>query len=181
MPKPRVTSADVPLCGADLELWRLENALTKTQAAEAFGLRKVKWDELVSAEMAQEPLGDPAVAMLLNLYRSHPESSPVTVPPDVADFFAFLGMSQQSQQDRELFAVLIGRSKPSVHRLLIERGTPSRQVVRWIEAVRRMRLTPKQTRLLMTDVATSVGNQQGVENVLSRGWSRAGPTESEVD
>lgn len=164
-----------------MELWRLENALTKTQASEAFGLRKVKWDELVSPARAQKPLDDPILSMLLDLYRSHPESSPVALPPEVSEFFAFLGMTLESQQDRELFAVLIGRSKPSVHRLLIDHGTAGRPVQRWIEAIRRMRLTPKQTRLLMSDIATKVGMHQGIDNVLSRGWSRSALADSDSD
>ena len=178
MPNMNSKSAAVPLCGADLELWRLENALTKSEAADAFGLRKLKWDELVSSERAQDPLDDPTVAMLLLLYRSRPEAAPVAAPPNVNEFFEFLGLQEDSPQDRENFAILIGRSKPSVYRLLIEHGTPSRPVVRWIEAIRRLRMTSRQSRHLMADVVSDVGERLGLENVLTRGWSRVGTPES---
>jgi hypothetical protein len=50
-----------------------------------------------------------------------------------------------------------------------------------MEAVRRMGLTPKQTRNLMSDVANKVGEQHGIENVSTRGWQqRASERESSV-
>jgi hypothetical protein len=175
----KAKSAAVHLCGSDLEVWRLENALSKSEAADAFGLRRGTWDELVSPAQSQRVISDPAVAMLLYLYRVHPETAPVSVRPKVSDFYEFLGF-EDSPQHREDFAILIGRSKPTVYRLLNENGTPGRPIVRWIEAVRRMGLTSKQSRNLMSDIASKVGEQHGIENVSTRGWTqRAGERESD--
>lgn len=180
MAKQKTNSAVVHLCGADLELWRLENALTKTEAADAFGLRRGAWEELVGPSHSQEVISDPTVAMLLYLYRSQPEAAPVSAPPNVQKFYEFLDL-QDTPQDREKFAILIGRSKPSVYRLLTDNGTPGRPVVRWIEAIRRLALTPRQSRLLMSDVVEKVGEEHGIENVLTRGWSRGGAQESDSE
>lgn len=158
MPKTQADSQISPLRGADLELWRMENGLTKSDAADAFGLQKTKWEEFVGS---QEALTDLTVAMLLQLYRQHPDAAPISVPPNVGEFYDFLGLTD-SRRDRELFAVLIGRSHASAHRLLLQNGTPGRPVVRWIEAIKRMRLTSKQSRQLMLEVARSVVEQQGV-------------------
>ncbi|WDN17614.1 hypothetical protein [Xanthomonas oryzae] len=164
-----------PICGTDLERWRIENGLTKVAAADAFGLQKAKWEELTSAEKSAKQIADPVVAMLLHLYRQHPESAPVKLPPDVKEFYDYLGL-QDTPQDRDKFATLIGRSPPSVYRLLLHDGKPSRPVMRWIEAVRRLKLTPKKTLRMMTDVVSSVGDRQHVEKVLIQGWTKQGDT-----
>lgn len=161
MPKTISDSQHAPLCGADLELWRIENGLTKSEAADAFGLQKAKWELLVGSDGAQQALDDMTVAMLLHLYREHPDAAPMAAPPNVAEFYAFLQLDD-SRRDRELFAALIGRSHASAHRLLFQNGTPGRPVVRWIEALKRMRLSSEQTRQLMMDVVAAVEQQQGV-------------------
>jgi len=160
MPKTQSDSQPAPLSGADLELWRIENGLTKVEAADAFGLQKSKWEQHVSSEK----LDDLTVAMLLRLYRQRPDAAPKAPPPNVGEFYEFLGL-KDSRRDRELFAVLIGRSLPSAHRLLFQNGTPGRPVVRWIEALKRMHLSAAETRKMMFDVATAVFDQQGVSAV----------------
>ncbi len=159
----------------DLERWRLENGLSKPAAADAFGLQKNKWEELTNAEASRKPIADPVVAMTLHLYRENPESAPVRKALDITEFYNFLGL-QDSPQDRDLFATLIGRSPPSVYRLLLHDGTPGRPLVRWIEAVLRLKLSPKKTMMLMADAAKSVGERQQVEKVLTQGWTKQGET-----
>ncbi|WP_426212675.1 hypothetical protein [Massilia sp. TWP1-3-3] len=164
-----------PICGTDLERWRIENGLTKVAAADAFGLQKAKWEELTNAEQASKQINDPVVAMLLHLYQTSPDSAPIQVAPDVKEFYDFLGL-QSTPQDRDKFATLIGRSAPSVYRLLLHDGKPGRPVIRWMEAVRRLKLTPKNSLRLMTDIASEVGERQHVGNVLIQGWSKQGDT-----
>ena len=162
-----------PICGTDLERWRIENGLTKVAAADAFGLQKAKWEELTGPEKSAEQINDPVVAMLLFLYRTHPESSPVQPPLDIKDFYDYLGL-QDSPQDRDTFATLIGRSPPSVYRLMLHDGKPGRPVMKWVEALKRMDLTPKQCKRVMQDVVSKVGERQKVERVLIQGWSKGG-------
>lgn len=161
------------ICGTDLERWRIENGLTKIAAADAFGLQKAKWEELTSVAHAAKQISDPVVAMLLQLYQQLPESAPVQLPPDVKEFYDFLGL-QDSPQDRDRFATLIGRSAPSVYRLLLHDGKPGRPVIRWMEAVKRLKLTPKQSLRLMADVASNVGDRQRMGKVLIQGWTKQG-------
>jgi hypothetical protein len=162
-----------PYRGTDLERWRTSNGLTKAEAADAFGLQKARWDKLTNAEQSLEPLSDPLVAMLLHLYQHVPGAAPVQLPPDVPEFYEFLGF-QDNPQDRDTFSTLIGRSPSSAIRLLLHGGTPGRPLIRWIEAVQRLKMSPKQSLRVMFDVASSVGDRQGVEDVLVRGWSRYG-------
>jgi hypothetical protein len=171
IPTENVSSAVQAFCGADLERWRVENGLSKVEAADAFGLQKAKWETLTSSARANEPLADPVLAMLVHVYRQHPDSSPVQAPPDIAEFYEFLGL-QDSPQDRETFATLIGRAPPSVYRHLLHNGKPGRPVIRWVEAIRRMKLTPKQSLRLMSDVVSSVGERQQIAKVLIQGWTK---------
>ncbi len=170
MPTDAPHSAETPFCGADLERWRVVRHLSKAEAADAFGLQKAKWDELTSVERGSEPLADPVLGMLLQIYSQHPKSSPVRVPPDVAEFYQWLGL-QDEPQSYETFATLIGRAPPSVYRHLRHKGTPGRPVQRWIEAIRRMDLSPRQSLRLMAEIVGSVGQRQGVKQVLTEGWS----------
>jgi hypothetical protein len=160
-----------PLRGADLEQWRIRRGLTVVMAADAFGLQKNKWEELTTEPCVSNEIADPVVAMLLHLYQQYPEAAPAKVVFDVREFYEFLGLKDTSQ-DREMFAALIGRSFPSVIRLMLHEGTPGRPLVRWLEAVRKLKLTPKQTLKVMAEVANTVGGRQGISNVLTQGWKR---------
>lgn len=162
-----------PICGSDLEHWRRENGLMKVAAADAFGLQKAKWDELTSAENSAQQIEDPVVAMLLHLYRQYPESIQVKLPPDIKEFYNYLGL-QDTPQDRDKFAALIGRSSSSVYRILLHNGRPGRPVMRWIQAVRRLKLTPNKTIETMAKIVNSLGNPQQVKNVLIQGWTKQG-------
>jgi hypothetical protein len=160
-----------PMCGTDLERWRLGNGLSKAMAADAFGLQKTKWDELTHISQSSKVIDDPVVAMLLHLYLEYPESAPIQEPLDIREFYGFLGL-RDTPQDREKFAILIGRSAPSVYRLLLHDGKPGRPLVKWIEAVRKLRLSPKKSLIVMEEVASNVGDRQHIDNVLHQGWKR---------
>lgn len=165
-----------PLCGADLERWRLANGLTKASAADAFGLQVVKWDKLTDPKAAHLQIADPAVALLLQLYTTRPESSPVSQVVDMNEFYAFLGFDDKPR-DREMFAAMIGRSAPSAYRLLLHGGKPGRQLTRLVVALQRLGMTSKSTRALMTKVAREVGEMQGCPDVLENGWKGANDEE----
>lgn len=161
-----------PLCGADLERWRLANGLTKASAADAFGLRLVKWNQLTDTKSAHQQIEDPTVALLLELYTTVPASSPVSQVVDMNEFYSFLGF-EDDPRDREMFAALIGRSVPSAYRLLLHGGNPARQLNCLVVALMRLGLTPESTRALMSKVAREVGEKQGRSNVLENGWRAA--------
>ena len=151
-----------PYTGNDLERWRLVNGLSKPQAANAFGLPQAKWIELTSLQNGDKPLTDPVLAMLLQLYDQHPESAPIPRETDVKAFYEYLGL-KDSPRDRERFASLIGRSAPSVYRLLLHDGNAGRPVASWIEAVRRLNLAPAKALKLMRQVAEQIAQRQRLD------------------
>jgi len=157
--------------GADLERWRIVNGLSKQQAADAVGLQKVKYEEITTPPKSSEVLADPAIAMLLLLYQLYPASSPVQPQPNITDFYEYLEL-KDSPADRDMFAILIGRSAPTSYRLLLHNGKPGRPVIRWIEAIRRLRMPPKATLKTMSEIASLVGNKNGIHEVLSQGWRK---------
>ncbi|MCC7005934.1 MAG: hypothetical protein IT497_04745 [Ottowia sp.] len=149
------------ICGADLERWRIENGFTQGAAAHAFGLQNAKWWQLTRAKPG-EPIADPVLAMLLYIYRKHPASVPIQSPENIKEFYEYLGL-KDTVQDRDKFATLIGRSTPSVYRLLLHDGQPGKPVLRWTEAVLRLKLTPQESLKLMTKVVSHVNVHQTLE------------------
>jgi hypothetical protein len=162
-----------PICGADLERWRIGHGLSKVMAADAFGLQLAKWEGLIQKERLAVPIKDPVIAMILRLYIEHPEAAPVQQPLDICEFYDFLGL-QDTPKDKEIFATLIGRSRPSVYRLLVHDGKPGRPLVKWMEAVRRMKLSPRASLKLMESLVSEVGFRQNIGNVLVDGWKQSG-------
>lgn len=141
-----------PVCGHDLDRWRLKNGLKKTTAADFFGLPWTKWDKLTSPGHADAPLDDPVLAMLLRLYTEKPEAAQLQQAPDIKAFYTFLGF-ENNPKDKEAFAALTGRSMPSIYRLLDYDGSPGRPLLRWIEAIKRLGLSPAQSLKLMNKIA----------------------------
>lgn len=157
-----------PICGADLECWRVEHDLSKSTAAEMFGLQRARWDMFISDEYRSRPIPDLTVAMLLHLYRTHPESVPKNDAVDVKKFYyESIGLTDSSV-DRGAFAKLIGRSTPSVYRMMLHDAKPSGQVARLIEAVKRIKLPPNKTqRGLMESIASHVRQRQKNERAAT--------------
>ena len=158
-----------PLCGADLERWRLANVLTKASAADALGLQITRWDDYTSENQMTLPIPDPAVAILLQLYLSYPEASPVARRLDMREFCDALGLGD-STGDLVRLAALIGRSKSSAHRLLRHNGTPGRPTVRLVDAVQRLQLPKDELLHVLGAIVEQVGKRQGRDDVLERGW-----------
>lgn len=164
-----MTDENSPICGADLERWRLTNGLTMASAADALGLQTVRWSEYTNDKNAALPIPDPAVAILLHLYMSFPDSSPIGRPLDIREFSEALGFEGE-KGDVARFAALIGRSKASAHRLLRQNGTPGRPTVRLVDAIRRLSLSKEEALRVLTQVVEDVGVRQGRPRVLERGW-----------
>jgi hypothetical protein len=148
----------------------VQNGLSKEKASDAFGLPKAKFEALISAQRCNDPIQDPVVAMLWHLYCAHAESTPIQKPPNLSEFYDYLGFGE-STQHKEAFAALIGRSPPSVFRFL-QNGTPGRPVVRWVEAIQRMNLDAKKALMVMADAVNAVGTRQGVDRALLQGWGK---------
>jgi hypothetical protein len=147
-----------PICGQDLDKWRLANGLSKGAAAGAFGLQRARWDKLTSPTSKLLPLQDPVLGMLLEIYTRRPECAPRREVEDVQEFYDFLELGD-SGEDRATFAKLLGRSKPSICRLLLsktEDKKPGRPVMQWMRAVRETKLKPAQARALMEEIAADV-------------------------
>ncbi|WP_238446862.1 hypothetical protein [Azohydromonas australica] len=137
-------------------------------------------------ERGAQPLTDPAVAMLLQIYLQYPKSAPKPVDPDIKEFFQWLGFKEDQPQDFAMFAALIGRSPPSVYRHIRphdrnHHSLPGRPVLRWIEAVSRLNLTPRESLKLMAEIVAIVGQRQQAGDVLSEGWSRQDTAVNKVD
>ena len=158
-----------PICGADLERWRLANGLTKASAADALGLQITRWDDYTSETRIALPIPDPAVAILLHLYVKYPAASPVARRLDMREFCETLGLGD-STGDLIRLAALIGRSKSSAHRLLRHNGTPGRPTVRLVDAVQRLHLPKDETLRVLGEIVEEVGKRQGHADVFERGW-----------
>jgi hypothetical protein len=140
------------IIGAQLERWRMEQHLTHAEGAEAFGLPIAKWYATVRGEQAKAPLDDHVLALIKCLYTVYPESAPKQGRPDVREFYDNLGLTRE-RKDMEHFAWLIGRQPASVYRLLSDAGKPSRPLIRYIEALNQLGLSPGDTLRVMQQIA----------------------------
>ena len=138
--------------GAQLERWRMEQHLTHAEGAEAFGLPIAKWYLTVRGEQAREPLNDHVLALTKCLYTNYPKSAPKQGRPDIRAFYDWLGLTSE-RQDMVHFAWLIGRQPASVYRLLSDAGKPGRPLVRYIEALYQLGLSPGDTMRVMRQIA----------------------------
>ncbi len=145
-----------PYYGRDLEEWRLKHNLKKEQAADLLGLQILRWKQLTT-KRKDEIIDDLTLCQLLSLFEFEPKSLPISPELDVSDFYYSHGFGY-SPEDRKEFAGLIGRSVPSVYRLLKQTGNPSKQVTKWIEAVNRLGLRPDKAVEIMKIISTGVAN-----------------------
>jgi transcriptional regulator with XRE-family HTH domain len=143
-----------PYYGRDLEAWRLKHNLKKEQAAELLGLQILRW-KLLTTKRKDEIIDDLTLCQLLSLFEIEPKSLPITPDLEISDFYYLHGFSD-SPEDRKEFAILIGRSVPSVYRLLKKTGNPSKQVTKWIEAVNRLGFRPDKAVEIMKDISEKV-------------------------
>lgn len=157
-----------PICGADLERWRVEHNLTKAAAAELFGLQPARWDALTKDANLGHAIADFTIAMLLHLYRTYPNTVPTKNIVNVGEFFDSLGLQRTVNKDRAWFAWLIGRAPAAAHQILLHNGTPGRPLIRWIEAVQRMKLPADKTMRLMEQVADHIRQRQQLKRSNSR-------------
>lgn len=140
------------IIGAQLERWRMEQHLTHAEGAEAFGLPIARWYATVRGEQAREPLSDHVLALIKSLYTNYPKSAPKQGRPDVREFYDWLGLTSD-RKDKEHFAWLIGRQPASVYRLLNDAGKPGRPLIRYIEALYQLGLSPGDTLRVMRQIA----------------------------
>lgn len=145
-----------PYYGKDLEAWRLKHNLKKEQAAELLGLQILRW-KLLTTKRKDEIITDFTLCQLLSLFQMEPNSLPVSPELQVRDFYYLHGFCD-IPKDRKEFAKLIGRSVPSVYRLLTKTGNPSKQVVKWIEAINRLGYRPDKAVEIMNTISEGVIN-----------------------
>ena len=157
-----------PICGADLERWRVENNLTKAAAAELFGLQPARWDALTKDKNLGRTVTDLTIAMLLHLYRTYPNTVPARGVVNVGEFFDSLGLQRSVNKDRAWFAWLIGRAPAAAHQILLHNSRPGRPLIRWIEAVKRMKLPADKTMRLMEQIADHIRQRQQLVRSSSR-------------
>lgn len=141
-----------PITGADLEIWRLTYGLTKTDAANAFGLQKLRWSKITSSENATKPITDLTIVMVYLIYNVYPETSPAKKQLETKDFYKNYLKLSDTPGDKELFAKLIGRSVASIYRLFDD-GNAGRPVLQLLEAVKSITPKGEKGRNIMVSVA----------------------------
>ncbi len=143
-----------PYYGRDLEAWRQKHNLKKEQAADLLGLQILRW-KLLTTKRKDQIINDLTLCQLLTLFEFEPKSLPIIPELEVSDFYYLHGFGD-NPLDRVEFAGLIGRSVPSVYRLLKQTGKPSKQVTKWIEAINRLGFRPDKATALMKTISQGV-------------------------
>jgi len=141
-----------PITGADLESWRISNGLNKNDAANAFGLQKLRWAALTSSAQMHKPIQDLTIVRTYLIYNLFPETSPGKKRFETRDFYKNYLKLSDTPGDKELFAKLIGRSVASIYRLFDD-GNVGRPVLQLLEAVKNLSTTGEKARNIMLSVA----------------------------
>ena len=94
---------------------------------DLLGLQILRW-KLLTTKRKDEIITDFTLCQLLSLFQMEPNSLPVSPELQIRDFYYLHGFCD-TPKDRKEFAKLIGRSVPSVYRLLTKTGNPIMNIV----------------------------------------------------
>ncbi|HCA3439660.1 TPA: hypothetical protein MO340_004222 [Salmonella enterica subsp. salamae serovar 35:g,m,s,t:-] len=134
--------------GEDFEKWRLDHGLVVMAAAEAFGIQRARWDEIVKKN---EIVTDRRLLRMFFLYEKYPKSQP-NPHIDYVQLYQFLGF-QPDPDDYIAFAKLLGISRSSAYRVLQD-NSAGRSIDAWISALQRMELDdPGAWKFIMTEIS----------------------------
>ncbi len=122
---------DRPVCGQDLLFLQQWYKLSRTDMCYLLGLTDMKWCHYTNPRHVQEPLGDPAVSLLVWVLAHYPETVFLPSFPTAAEVYPLYerlaGQSAQRTRGsdrpylgRTAFSLLLGREIGSASRWLSE-------------------------------------------------------------
>lgn len=136
--------------GEDFEAWRKESGLVVMAAAEAFGIQRARWDQMVKEN---EVVTDRRLLRMLFLYEKYPDSQP-NPHIDYVKLYHYLGFRDDSADDHTEFANLLGVSRSSSYRLLQE-NSAGRSIDAWVSALQRLDLPePATWKFVMQEISS---------------------------
>lgn len=121
--------------GEHFEAWRQQQGLVVLAAAEAFGIQRARWDQMVKDN---EIVTDRRLLRMFFLFEKYPQSQP-NPHIDYAELYHYLGFNDDSPEDHILFAQLLGISRSSAYRIL-QGNSAGRSIDAWVAALQRMGL-----------------------------------------
>ena len=122
---------DRPVCGQDLLFLQQWYKLSRNDMCYLLGLTDMKWCHYTHPQHIQEPLGDPAVSLLVWVLAHYPETVFLPSFPTAAEVYPlYARLGKQSAQrtqggkrlplGRTMFSLLLGREIGSATRWLSE-------------------------------------------------------------
>ena len=122
---------DRPVCGQDLLFLQQWYKLSRTDLCYLLGLTDMKWCYYTNPRHVQEPLGDPAVSLLVWVLAHYPETVFLPSFPTAAEVYPlYERLAEQGAQrsrgrgrpylGRTMFSLLLGREIGSASRWLSE-------------------------------------------------------------
>lgn len=136
--------------GEDFDAWRRERGLVVLAAAEAFGMQRARWDQMVKDN---EVVTDRRLLRTFLLYEKYPKSQP-DPHVDYTELYNFLGFSADSPEDHTEFAKLLGIHRSSSYRIL-QGNSGGRPIDAWISALQRLGLDePATWKFVMAEISS---------------------------
>ena len=139
--------------GEDFEAWRQERKLVVMAAAEAFGIQRARWDQMVKDN---DVVTDRRLLRMFFLFEKYPKSQP-DPHIDYTELYHYLGFKDESPEDHIEFARLLGISRSSSYRVLQE-NSAGRSIDAWISALQRMGLDEPATWKFVMDEVSSIAD-----------------------
>lgn len=135
--------------GKDFDAWRQERGLVVMAAAEAFGIQRTRWDQMVKDN---EIVTDRRLLRMFFLYEKYPKSQP-NPHVDYVELYHYLGFADDSTEDHTEFAKLLGISRSSSYRVLQD-NSAGRSIDAWVSALQRMELdSPATWKFVMSEIS----------------------------
>lgn len=158
---------DRPVTGHDLEDLREKLALSVTDLCWLFGLSMPNWGKIKKA--GDQPVKDPAIALLTRFLDAYPEACPIPRPPEPGDVVERLPAAS-----RKSMSIALGREASAGYRWVVQGGRTSPILNRLLLMLNtRLDAMGDEAWVEWQDMVTTEASARGIEDIWRHGSWRA--------
>lgn len=170
--------APAPITGSDVQMFAAENRMKVGEACAALNLTRAAWGAITKSGAA--PVEDPALAILIRLYRKHPELLPRQRNQTLRTLFMHLG--GEDAVSPRLLALLMGREQTAGNRWFVEgKEVQGRGALQQLMLVLHKFTYGRDALSALTEAAHAESDARELDVFVNRrGWGKAGEEAVEI-